>query len=239
MEITIRKWEVLRILKKIAIPVTASEHVYTILKQWILSGELTPGERIDQDAIASRLELSKMPVRSAIEKLAAQDLVVMHSHRGATVSSLTEEHLDDIYLVRCNLEGLTVKLATERMMPHDITNLTGMIREQEALALQTNSDIEPILVANREFHMYIYRLAQRPVLLTIIERLWEQSERYRRILLSEVGMVDGSINEHRRLVDLMSQKRADEASQFLIEHNRKTQQVVLSTMRTQNTKQTN
>ncbi|MDB5053371.1 MAG: hypothetical protein JWM44_1421 [Bacilli bacterium] len=222
-------------MEKFAVPVTASEHVYKILKQWIMSGELAPGERIDQDAIAARLGLSKMPVRSALEKLTAQDLVVMHSHRGATVSRLTEEHLDNIYLVRCNLEGLAVQMATERLLPDDVTALNLMIQEQEALALHPKSDFERILVANREFHMYIYRLAQRSVLLEIIERLWEQSERYRRILLNEPGMVGGSINEHRRLVELMSQHRADEASQYLIEHNRKTQRVVLSVLQIKNT----
>ncbi|WP_223068634.1 GntR family transcriptional regulator [Paenibacillus caui] len=217
-------------MSKIPVIVTASEHAYTILKQWILSGELAPGEKIDQDAVAAKLGVSKMPVRSALEKLAAQDLIVLHSHRGATVSTLSAEHLDDIYLVRCQLEGLAVKLATELLTPEDVHALNGMIQEQEELAKHPNPDTEEILVANREFHMLIYRLAKRPVLMSIIERLWEQSERYRRILLVQPGMLDGSTSEHRHLVELMSQQKAEEASQFLVEHNRKTQKVVLGVM---------
>ncbi|MDT3427656.1 DNA-binding GntR family transcriptional regulator [Paenibacillus forsythiae] len=210
--------------------VTASEHVYSVLKQWVLSGELAPGERVDQDAVAARLGVSKMPVRSALDKLAAQDLVLLHSHRGVTVAPLSAEHLEDIYLVRCNLEGLAVQLATERLTPDDASVLGEMIQKQEELANHRSLDTEAILAANREFHMFIYSLAQRPVLLSIIERLWEQSERYRRILLIQPGMVDGSLNEHRRLVELMTLRQAEEASHYLIEHNRKTQQVVLSVM---------
>lgn len=220
-------------MSKIPAIVTASEHVYVVLKQWVLSGELAPGEKIDQDAVAARLGVSKMPVRSALEKLAAQDLVVLHSHRGATVKGLSEEHLDDIYLVRCQLEGLAVRLATEQLGQDNLNVLRDMLHQQDALAHHPNADTELILSANREFHMYIYGLARRPVLLGIIERLWEQSERYRRILLVQPGMVDGSLNEHRHLVELMSRGKAEEASRYLEEHNRKTQKVVLNVMRIQ------
>ncbi|MCQ6562961.1 GntR family transcriptional regulator [Paenibacillus mendelii] len=220
-------------MEKFAVPVTASEHVFTILKQWILSGELTPGEKIDQDAVANRLGLSKMPVRSALEKLAAHDLVDMHSHRGVIVRKLSEEHLNDIYIVRCELEELAVKLATRRLAPQDIKILEGMIKEQEMLYLLHSSENERILEANREFHMYIYKLADNPVLLTVIERLWIQSERYRRILLDQPGMIEGSTQDHRHLVELMSKQLEEEAGRFIMEHNRKTQQVVLNILRSQ------
>jgi Transcriptional regulators len=220
-------------VSKIPVIVTAAEHVHAVLKQWVLNGELAPGEKIDQDAVAAKLGVSKMPVRSALDKLAAQDLVVLHSHRGVTVKPLSEDHLDDIYLVRCNLEGLAVKLATERLTSDHLETLREMLREQDVLAHQPNADTDRILATNREFHMFIYRLAERPVLLGTIERLWEQSERYRRILLVQPGMVDGSLNEHRHLVELMERGEAEEASQFLMEHNRKTQRVVLEVMRGQ------
>ncbi|MFC4306585.1 GntR family transcriptional regulator [Cohnella boryungensis] len=220
-------------MSKVPVIVTAAEHVYAVLKQWVLNGELAPGEKIDQDAVAARLGVSKMPVRSALDKLAAQDLVTLRSHRGVTVRPLSEEHLDDIYLVRCNLEGLAVKLATERLTPDHLVVLREMLREQDALAHQANADTDRILKTNKEFHMYIYRLADRPVLQGTIERLWEQSERYRRTLLVQPGMVDGSLNEHRHLVELMERGESEEASRFLIEHNRKTQRVVLEVMRSQ------
>jgi len=210
---------------------TATEHVYSVIKQLILSGELAPGEKIDQDALADRIGVSKMPVRTALEKLASQDFVVHHSHRGATVSPLSEEHLDDIYLVRCTLEGLAVKLATAVIRQEDIDILKNMIREQEELATLPNPDAERVLAANRQFHMYIYGLAKRPVLMTVIERLWDQSERYRRVFLNEPGMLEGSTNDHRHLVELMSRGEAEQASAFLEEHNRKTQKVVISYMK--------
>lgn len=203
---------------------TVAEHVYFQIKQWILTGELAPGEKVDQDAIAERLQVSKMPVRSALEKLAAQDFVKLHSHRGATISELSVKHLQEIYFVRCLLEEAAIKLGVQHMTKEDVDKLYGMIAEQEKLA---GSELETILTTNRQFHMYIYSLAQQPLMLGIISRLWEQSERYRRILLRDQHMVEGSIQEHRHLVDLMKQGRTEEAGRFLVEHNRKTEEFVL------------
>ncbi|OBR64358.1 hypothetical protein A7K91_12690 [Paenibacillus oryzae] len=203
---------------------TMGERVFAQIKQWIISGELAPGEKVDQDAIAERLQVSKMPVRSALEKLAAQDFVQLHSHRGATVNDLSAEHLTEIYFVRCLLEEAAVKLAAASLSAADAQKLDGMIAEQERLA---GVDMETMLAANRKFHMFIYELAGQPVMLGIIQRLWEQSERYRRILLGDRHMVDGSIQEHRQLVELMKSGSPEEAGRFLVEHNRKTESFVM------------
>lgn len=203
---------------------TVAEHVFYQIKQWILTGELAPGEKVNQDAIAERLKVSKMPVRSALEKLASQDFVKLHSHRGATISELSIQHLKEIYFVRCLLEGEAVKLGVQHMTKEHVNQLYAMISEQEKLA---GSSMELILATNRQFHMYIYELANQSVMLVIIQRLWEQSERYRRILLGDQHMVEGSIQEHRHLIDLMKSGLAEEARLFLVEHNRKTEKFVL------------
>lgn len=211
-------------------PLKASEYVYKAIKEWIMSGELAPEMRIDQDAIAERLGVSRMPIRTALEKLEAEDLVVIHPHRGAQVKRMSKEHLDDLYLVRCHLEKLAVKLATEKMEAHHLEQLNNMIQDQKRLATHANADMEEILAVNREFHMYIYKLAQSPVLLTTIERLWDQSERYRRIFFKQPRLVDGSVEEHKQLIQLMSMKKAEEASEFLVKHNQKTHAVVVQVM---------
>lgn len=218
-------------LNVVRAPVRASEHAYKVIKGWIMSGELAPEQRIDLDLVAAQLGVSKMPIRSALEKLSAEDLVVIHPHRGTTVKRLSKEHLDGIYLVRCNLEALAIELAIEHLTVSDVELLSKMIDNQEDLAHQPTQDMEQILATNREFHMYIYKLAQSTVLQATIERLWDQSERYRRILFKELSLVEGSICDHRHLVNLIKENKAKEAGEFLVEHNRKTHSVVLSTMK--------
>jgi len=206
-------------------PRTATEYAYRTVKQLVLAGQLAPGERIDQDEVADRLALSKMPVRSALDKLAAEGLLIVHPHRGVSVSPLSRTELDDIYLVRGNLESLAVRLATELVTACDIAELRRMVGDQEVLL--TRPLLDEVVQANRNFHMYIYRMAQRPVLLRIIEGLWDLSERYRRIFLHQPGMLGNSTNDHRYMVDLIASGRADEVAAFVVQHNRKTQEAVL------------
>lgn len=204
---------------------TASEYAFEVIKHWILSGKLMPEERIDQDKLAADLGISKMPVRSALARLAAEGLVNIYPHRGAAVTALSEENLNEVYLLRCQIESLVLKIAVPLATQEDIRDLHAMVDEQEELTRRP--DVDAVLDSNRHFHMYTYRMSRLDLSLRIIEGLWDQSERYRRIFLNEPGMLEGSTNDHRRLVELIAADRADEAADFLVEHNLKTKKVIL------------
>lgn len=211
-------------------PISTSEFVHNKIKEWIISGELIPGMKLDQNAIAEKLGVSRMPIRTALEKLSMEDFVDVNSHRGATVKHISADHLEDIYLVRNQLESLAIKIATEIITDKEVDQLYKMIEEQDVL-YESSSNVEDILVANRNFHYYLYQITNRPVLLKMIDQLWYQSERYRRILLNQPGMITGSTSEHRQLVMLMSKRNVNEASMYLIEHNNKTKLVVLGVIK--------
>lgn len=207
-------------------PSTVVDYAYEAVKRDILSGKLAPGSRIDQDALAEALGCSKIPLRSALERLAAEGLVQNHSFRGTTVSPLSLSELDEIYLVRCLLEKLATELAAARLTPDDLEALYGLVEWQEAVA----DDLDALLEANRAFHMKLYSLADRPLLLQIIERLWDLSERYRRAFLQGAGISQSSTLEHRHLVDLLAQGKGREAAEYVVQHNQKTRSVLIARM---------
>src|SRR5260221_6153098 len=70
-------------------PTTAERTVHTILQQRILDGILRPGERIDLDAIAQELQVSRTPVRTALRQLESEGLVTIYPHRAVMVSELS------------------------------------------------------------------------------------------------------------------------------------------------------
>ncbi|MFX3617384.1 MAG: GntR family transcriptional regulator [Sporolactobacillus sp.] len=217
-------------MENVSAPKTSAEYAYQNIKQWIITGELPPDQKIDQDRLAQKLGVSRMPVRGALDKLAAQGFVILNSYRGVTVRGLSAKHLDDIYLTRCTLESLAVKQAIHNLTPKAILKLKELLNMQYQLSKHPDTNLDKILPVNRKFHMYIYTLADNPVMFDIINNLWDQSERYRRILLNTPGMMDGSTKEHNHLVQLMIEGQEDEAAEFLTIHNRKTQKVVLETM---------
>ena len=89
--------------------------VYNTLRQAILTGELQPGERLMEIALANRLGVSRTPVREAIRKLELDGLVVMMPRRGAHVAQITEKDLNEVLEVRIGLEEMAVRFACQRI----------------------------------------------------------------------------------------------------------------------------
>lgn len=207
-------------------PYTASQYAYNRVKKWILSGQLGAGERVDQDEIARRMGLSRMPVRSALDRLSSEGLVVSHPHRGITVAPLSAEHLNALYLIRCQLEGLAAFLAVGHATDGDVETLMRML--DDAAILSKDTDVA--MAENWKFHRYIYEMSGNEVLLRQIENLWEQTERYRRIYIEQPGMREGTVREHRQLVELIAARDAQRCADFQVRHDRSTQRVVLESM---------
>lgn len=85
--------------------------VFNTLRQAILKGDLKPGERLLEIALAERLGVSRTPVREAMRKLEQEGLVVMIPRRGAQVASITEKDLNDVLEVRIALENVAIEKA--------------------------------------------------------------------------------------------------------------------------------
>ena len=89
--------------------------VFNTLRKAILKGELKPGERLMEIALAEKLGVSRTPVREAMRKLELEGLVVMIPRRGAQVANITEKDLNDVLEVRMALENLSIENACARM----------------------------------------------------------------------------------------------------------------------------
>jgi DNA-binding GntR family transcriptional regulator len=147
--------------------------------------------------LARRFQVSIVPVREALARLASAGLVEILPHRGVFVVQVSAEELIDIYTVREVLEEQSAKIAVERLTEQDLAAL-----EQLADAMQKsakNGDFDTLLLQNRALHFTIYRGANRPHMLHVIERMWDLSARYAYLQLRAVP---------RRASDAMSEVRA-------------------------------
>ncbi len=205
---------------------TATEHAFMMLKQWINDGVLAPGSTIDQVQLSQTLGMSRVPVRTALERLASEGLVALAPHRSAVVMPVSLREMRDLYFVRHHLEGLATELAAERCTLEDITSLDHILQTTERQV--SAGDLEGFLASNRAFHMRVYAAAGNAVLLRVIEGLWDLSERYRRAYLQLPARANESTSEHRQICDLFRARKASEAAAFMREHNDKTMRVLLA-----------
>ena len=97
--------------------------VFNTLRQAILKGELQPGERLMEIQLATKLGVSRTPVREAIRKLELEGLVLMIPRKGAEVADITEKSLRDVLEVRQALEELAVQLACDKITEEEIEEL--------------------------------------------------------------------------------------------------------------------
>ncbi|WP_301378982.1 MULTISPECIES: GntR family transcriptional regulator [Thalassolituus] len=134
---------------------TLAEKVFSELATAIVRGELAPGEKLSEQALVTRYGGSRAPIREAIQKLEARNLVVRVPHAGARVVSLSLEELRDIYEVRLELESMACRLAAERMSDADISALEKLL-EEHARSIEADQGLSYYQKSgNLDFHYRI------------------------------------------------------------------------------------
>ncbi len=203
------------------------DFIYDKLKGWILMGYLKPGMKIDQDECAEKLGVSRMPIRNALERLDIEKLVVKTPHRGVIVTPVSEEDLNNVYNLRAQLESMALILSMPSIDESTIEKLYAMLDLFESMA---SISISTVMEQNRSFHRALIQGCSNKPLISYVNSLWEQCERYRMIYFEKPRSNERVAAEHRELVHLIEQHKPQEASDFLIQHTRTSQKMLLATI---------
>jgi DNA-binding GntR family transcriptional regulator len=106
---------------------THADRIFDLVERAIVSGELPPGSRLGEEALAARFGVSRGPLREALRQLEGRGLVVRTAHAGARVVTLTRADLAEIYEIRANLEGLACRLAASRASEPELDALEALL----------------------------------------------------------------------------------------------------------------
>src|SRR6516164_7458006 len=116
----------------------AAETAYAVLREAIVTNALKPGTRLRADDLAKKLGVSKTPVREALRKLQAEDLITLQPGNALTVKSISEEQLFEIYYTREALEGMAARLAAENAGQIELAKLRGIHEQMKTPSMTTN-----------------------------------------------------------------------------------------------------
>jgi DNA-binding GntR family transcriptional regulator len=166
------------------------------LRQEIQDGRLTPGSRIVEQEIATRLGISRTPVREAMRRLEETGLIMQAAHRGLVVGSLDAQAVNELYATREALEGAAAELAARHAS------------EAETLVMQRLVDREPGLPEdplvraehNRALHETIYRASHNRYLLRLLGGLRDAMALLGPTTFGAAGRQAAAHDEHRRIV---------------------------------------
>ncbi|HEX2987087.1 MAG TPA: GntR family transcriptional regulator, partial [Chloroflexota bacterium] len=178
------------------------------------------------EELAEQLRVSRMPVREAIQRLQVEGLVDMIPHRGATVAMATREQLGQVFAVRSVIEGLSAREAASRITGEEIDRLESLYREMEGVV--ANSDTDGQLCKNREMHSILWEITGNPLLQSIARNLFDASERYRRQLMLQPRIAKEALEEHRAILDAISDRDPDRAERLTREHIERTGRLMAS-----------
>lgn len=192
---------------------STSDLILTHLRNAITDGSLDEGEPIRQDDVARLFSVSKIPVREALKRLEAEGLVEFHRNRGATVASVSEPEIAQIFEVRAILESEAVKLSIPQMSGATFERARAFC---DAFARET--DARRWAELNWQFHSCLYEDAGRPFLVSTIRSVNDRLERYLRLQLSLSRGQLTADDEHRRILAACIDKDKDLAGRLLFEH---------------------
>jgi DNA-binding GntR family transcriptional regulator len=191
---------------------TKAEAVYDELRARILDGTLEPGSTLNQEALASALGLSITPLREALRRLEAEALVHLEANRTLTVVGLSAHEVRELYAVRLRLDPWATELAAEHADAEQRNEIDRLARQK------TEPTTAGRLAANRQFHRAVYSASGNQVLTELLDRLWDQTDRYRRLALQDELHERNAENEHRDIAAAIRSREGGRAAELMHRH---------------------
>jgi DNA-binding GntR family transcriptional regulator len=208
---------------------TAAEIAYAVLREAILSNLLTPSTRLRADDLAEELGVSKTPVREALRKLQAEDLVVVGTGNALTVKVITEKQLLEIYYTREALEGMAARLAAENAGQLDRTHLRAVLHDiEEAFA---ESDRDRIRDYAGEFQLAVFEAAHNDFLYDLLKSLQEKIRNHSTTTINVPGRDEEVVRFCRDVLWAIEARDPEAAERIARTNRRRTLELRLRMMR--------
>lgn len=188
-------------------PRTTQQHALDLLRQLIISGQLKPGQRVNQEDIAGQLGVSVAPVREALRVLEQEGQLAYLPRRGYFVSELNIGDLAEIYELRRVLEERAVRRALPLLDEDALARLRSAARDCADAA--ERGDVAVELEANRRFHFAMFDAPEQVHTVRVIRLLWDSTEAYRAMYYNSVEERLASIDAHDRILAAVAERDAD------------------------------
>lgn len=189
-------------------PKSISDQIYEVLKELILLGKITPGERIIESNIAEGLKTSRTPVREAFQRLVQDGLVERLLQGGVRVTVITPQMIKEVYGIRAVLEVYAVELACDNIDSETLLKLKEMARQARKLLSSPEANrpegwIE-LWRINTSFHETICRAAGSEHLLKVLSQLKDLVMRFRFLSLRKTRI--RAWDEHELMIKYLESK---------------------------------
>ncbi|WP_295447200.1 GntR family transcriptional regulator [uncultured Thiodictyon sp.] len=206
---------------------TIADRVFGQLRLAIVEGKIPAGSKISEPETAARLGISRGPLREAMRRLEACNLVERRPNIGARVITLSNEQLIEIYLIREALEGMAARLAAERMSTAGIKDIKALLEQHRREIARDDWQAYFQKEGDMDFH---YRIVQGSGNQRLIGILCDDLYHLARMYRCQFGMVSNrardALKEHELIVDAIAERDGELAELMMRRHIRASRQNV-------------
>ncbi|MDQ0189541.1 GntR family transcriptional regulator [Alicyclobacillus cycloheptanicus] len=174
-----------------------SDKVTNMLRKLIVNQTFKPGDRLVQEELASRMGVSRMPIRDAFKRLAYEGLVVIEPRKGAVVAPVSRESFQEVYTLRMQLEPMANRLSAENLNIEDLGGLKSLCDQMEKCVAENDTYLFSQL--NGSFHKLLRSKCQWRRLIHFVETLWDGLPPYTPTFIQ--GQAEQSQAEHRQILE--------------------------------------
>lgn len=197
-------------------PKSLADQAYDVIRNALCDGTLKPGDRVTQNEIADRLDVSRQPVVFALAKLKEQGFLIDAGRRGLAVAPVPPELVTAIYQFRSAVEPLVARLGTERLDGASARELEVLVAKGRRFAEQRNR--RAALDADMDFHSSLYRLSRNPIVVDTMDVNWQHLRRGMVEVLRSPGLSLSVWREHAEILEAMRAGEADRAAALMQDH---------------------
>jgi DNA-binding GntR family transcriptional regulator len=192
------------------------DRAYQNIKLQIIRGNLRPGTRLLEEELAKAMSISRAPIREAFNKLEKEGFVTILPRKGAAVSNVTTEIIEDIFEIRETLETLAVKKSLGKIFIDELEKVGDNFKEFINKSENAENRIQ-YLVLDKKFHDLLSQNCGNKKLIELLANLQEQIHWLRNISLKRTTF-SGSVREHLAIIEAL--KRNDEKliTKTLLQH---------------------
>ena len=200
----------------LAASVPLYQKAYQIIRADITANRLRPGDVLIEKKLCERLQISRTPLRAALQQLVSDGLATTDSNKSVIVSNVTEEDIEQITVVRETLETLVIRLLADTTEPDGIQRLEELNRHEQELAQK--KDYLALVDTDYQFHMALAQMTRNHFLEESIHRIKLASCRFL-ILSGTMGRYGGTgMEEHAEIIQYLKRGQYAHAEVSMREH---------------------
>jgi len=190
--------------------------VYRSLRLDIVSGRIRGGTRLTENEVADSLNVSRTPVREALQKLSQEKLLTAIPKAGYMVEDLSDNDIQDLFTTRMEIEQITFQKAIDHITAEELKRLDDNLEKTKA-AIKAKEDFR-ITELDIEFHSIIYKAARSKSLFSVCKNLSDQTIKYRHALNLVQPLWNELLQEHIKIYQTLITRDKEKIIQAVAQH---------------------